>query len=597
MELDYVTRRNLELTESLRSGEKKGSLLWVLDRTRTPMGGRLLRAWVERPLLSAVAIRRRLNAVSELTKDNVKRSELRETLRGIGDMQRLVGRAVYGTAGGRDLRALALSAAALPRLKELLADFKCLELKDIGAMDALEDLRFEIDRAICDEPPFSVREGGILRPGYSEEVDRLRNVRDNGARLVQELEARERERTGIKKLKVGYNKVFGYYIDVPKSAGLENVPEDYIRKQTLVSNERYFTQELKELENTLLTAKDRINDLEYRYFCEVRDSVAAKVERVQQAADAVARLDALCSLAEVAVRNAYTCPEIDTSRTLHIVQGRHPVVEQSMKDVLFVPNDTFLNDQDDRVAIVTGPNMAGKSTYMRQTALVVLMAQMGSFVPAKSALVGIVDRVFTRIGASDDLASGQSTFMVEMSETASILKHATAQSLLILDEIGRGTSTFDGMAIARAVLEFCADKRKLGAKTMFATHYHELSALEGEVQGVRNYNITAKKQGGELVFLRKIVPGAADDSYGIEVAKLAGLPDTLITKAKGYLKELEAEGPVSVLPAARQESGQLSLADVGSDEVRRILQDTDLNTLTPIEAMNLIYSLQKKARA
>jgi len=464
-------------------------------------------------------------------------------------------------------------------------------------MDALEDLRFEIDRAICDEPPFSVREGGILRPGYSEEVDRLRNVRDNGARLVQELEARERERTGIRKLKVGYNKVFGYYIDVPKSAGLENVPEDYIRKQTLVSNERYFTQELKELENTLLTAKDRINDLEYRYFCEVRDSVAAKVERVQQAADAVARLDALCSLAEVAVRNSYTCPEIDTSRTLHIVQGRHPVVEQSMKDVLFVPNDTFLNDQDDRVAIVTGPNMAGKSTYMRQTALIVLMAQMGSFVPAKSALVGIVDRVFTRIGASDDLASGQSTFMVEMSETASILKHATAQSLLILDEIGRGTSTFDGMAIARAVLEFCADKRKLGAKTMFATHYHELSALEGEVQGVRNYNITAKKQGGELVFLRKIVPGAADDSYGIEVAKLAGLPDTLITKAKGYLKELEAEGPVSVVPAARQESGQISLADVGSDEVRRILQDTDLNTLTPIEAMNLLYSLQKKARA
>ena len=449
-----------------------------------------------------------------------------------------------------------------------------------------------------DEPPFSVREGGILRPGYSEEVDRLRSVRDNGARMVQELEARERERTGIKKLKVGYNKVFGYYIDVPKSAGLENVPEDYIRKQTLVSNERYFTQELKALENDLLTARDRINELEYRYFCEVRDSVAAKVDRVQRSADAVARLDVLCSLAEVAVRNSYTCPEIDASRTLRIVQGRHPVVEQAMKNVLFVPNDTFLDDRDDRVAIVTGPNMAGKSTYMRQTALIVLMAQMGSFVPAKEATIGIVDRVFTRIGASDDLASGQSTFMVEMSETASILKHATAQSLLILDEIGRGTSTFDGMAIARAVLEFCADKRKLGAKTMFATHYHELSALEGELAGVRNYNITAKKQGGELVFLRKIVRGAADDSYGIEVAKLAGLPDALIGKAKNYLKELETEGVTAMAPTAGPaDAGQISFADVGSDEVRRILQNTDLNTLTPIEALNLLYDLQKKARA
>ncbi len=599
MELDYVTRRNLELTESLRSGEKKGSLLWVLDRTKTPMGGRLLRAWVERPLLSAVAIRRRLNAVAELAGDSVRRAELRDCLREIGDMQRLVGRAVYGSAGGRDLRQLSQCAAALPRLRELLQGAQSLELRDIAALDELKDIRFEIDRAICDEPPFSVREGGILRRGYSEEVDKLRDVRDNGARLVQELEARERERTGIKKLKVGYNKVFGYYIDVPRSAGLENVPEGYIRKQTLVSNERYFTQELKELENTLLTAKDRINELEYRYFCEVRDSVAAKVDRVQAASDAVARLDALCSLAEVAVRNAYTCPEIDASRTLRIVQGRHPVVEQAMKDVLFVPNDSYLDDREDRVAIVTGPNMAGKSTYMRQTALIVLMAQMGSFVPAKEAVIGIVDRVFTRIGASDDLAAGQSTFMVEMSETAAILRHATAQSLLILDEIGRGTSTFDGMAIARAVLEYCADKRRLGAKTMFATHYHELSALEGELQGVRNYNITAKKQGGELVFLRKIVRGAADDSYGIEVAKLAGLPDSVIAKAKGYLRELESEGVRAIAPAAKaaDAGGQMSLADVGSDEVRRILQDADLNTLTPIEALNLLYTLQKKARA
>ena len=596
MELDWTTRRNLELTESLRSGEKKGSLLWVLDKTRTPMGGRLLRSWVERPLLSAVAIKRRLAAVNELFSDNVKRGEIMLALREITDMQRLVGRAVYGTAGGRDLRSLANCCAVLPELKKLLEGFKSLELRDICAMDELGDVRFEIDRAICDDPPFSVREGGILRPGYSEEVDRLRNVRDNGAELIRELEVRERERTGIKKLKVGYNKVFGYFIDVPKSAGLDNIPADYIRKQTLVSNERYFTQELKELENTLLTARDRINELEYKYFSEIRDSVASKVDKIQAAADAVARLDALCSLAEVAVRNNYTMPEVDASRQLQIIEGRHPVVEQTMKDVLFVPNDTFLNDGEDRVAIVTGPNMAGKSTYMRQTALIVLMAQMGSFVPAKSATIGIVDRVFTRIGASDDLASGQSTFMVEMNEMANILKHATPASLLILDEIGRGTSTYDGMAIARAVLEFCADKRKLGAKTMFATHYHELSALEGQLSGVRNYNITAKKQGGTLVFLRKIVRGAADDSYGIEVAKLAGLPDSVIGKAKGYLKELIASGAVPNLGPAKANDDQISLADVGTDEVKRILQETDLNTLTPIEALNLLFELQKKAR-
>ena len=596
MELDWTTRRNLELTEALRSGEKRGSLLWVLDRTKTPMGGRLLRSWVERPLLSPVAIKRRLSAVSELYRDNVRRGELTLALRDICDMQRLVGRAVYGTAGGRDLRALSNCAAALPRLKELLSGFGCVELRDICAMDALEDIRAEIDRAVCDEPPFSVREGGILRAGYSEELDRLRDVRDNGAKMVAELEARERGRTGIKKLKVGYNKVFGYFIDIPRSAGLENVPEDYIRKQTLVSNERYFTQELKELENSLLTAKDRISELEYGFFCQLRDSVAARVDRVQAASDAVARLDALCSLAEVAVRNGYTMPEVDASRELRITEGRHPVVEQTLKDVLFVPNDSFLNDGDDRVAIVTGPNMAGKSTYMRQTALIVLMAQMGSFVPAKSATIGIVDRVFTRIGASDDLASGQSTFMVEMNEMANILRHATAASLLILDEIGRGTSTYDGMAIARAVLEYCADKRRLGAKTMFATHYHELSALEGQTGGVRNYNITAKKQGGTLVFLRKIVRGAADDSYGIEVAKLAGLPEGVISRAKGYLKELEQSGIAApaVSPAGEE---QISLSDIGADEVRDILRETDLNTLTPIEAMNLLFELQKKARA
>ena len=442
-----------------------------------------------------------------------------------------------------------------------------------------------------------MREGGILRKGYSEEVDRLRNIRDNGAQMVRELEERQRQRTGIKKLKVGYNKVFGYYIDIPKSAGVENVPEDYIRKQTLVSNERYFTQELKELENTLLTSRDRINELEFKYFDELRRSVAAKVDRIKATAEAVARLDVLCSLAEVAVRNNYSCPEVDASRSLQIIQGRHPVVEQTLKKVLFVPNDSYLNDREDRVAIITGPNMAGKSTYMRQTALIVLMAQIGSFVPAKSATIGIVDRVFTRIGASDDLASGQSTFMVEMNEMAEILNHASAASLLILDEIGRGTSTFDGMAIARAVLEYCADKRKLGAKTMFATHYHELSALEGQLQGVRNYNITAKKQGGNLVFLRKIVPGAADDSYGIEVAKLAGLPESIIAKAKGYLKDLEKGGAGAVPQGERAPDDQISLADVGADQIRKMLLSADLNSLTPIEAMNLLYELQRKARS
>ena len=594
MELDWATRRSLELTETLRSGEKRGSLLWVLDKTKTPMGARTLRAWIDRPLLSAVAIRRRLSAVQELCADHVRRGELMLILRGVSDMQRLVGKAVYGTAGGRDLRALCACCAALPQLREQLIPFSSALLREIGAMDELRDVFSKIDIAIDEDPPFSIREGGILRPGYVAEVDELRELRDNGARLISELEARERERSGIKKLKVGYNRVFGYYIDVPRSAGTENIPSDYIRKQTLVSNERYFTQELKALENDLLSARERVNELEYRYFCDVRDYVAAQVSRIQATAELVAQLDVLCSLAETAVRNNYTMPEVDASRQLHIVEGRHPVVEQTLKDVLFVPNDTLLDDRDNRVAIITGPNMAGKSTYMRQTALIVLMAQIGSFVPAKSATVGIVDRIFTRIGASDDLAAGQSTFMVEMSEMANILKHATAASLLILDEIGRGTSTYDGMAIARAVLEFCADKRRLGAKTMFATHYHELSVLEAQLPGVKNYNITAKKQGGTLVFLRKILPGAADESYGIEVAKLAGLPDPVIGRAKGYLKELSEAGAAPHVEERRDD--QLSLSDVGTDEVRRALLQTDVNSLSPIEALNLLYELQQKAR-
>ena len=595
MELDDTTRRNLELTETMRSGEKRGSLLWVLDRTRTPMGGRLLRAWVERPLLSPVQIKRRQTAVRELVSDSVLRSELMLSLREIGDIQRLIGRAVYGSANARDVAALGACTAKLPELKAKLQSVQSAALRAIADVDPLEDVTERILRAICDEPPISLREGGILREGYSEQVDYLRKVRDNGAQMIAELEQREREKTGIKKLKVGYNRVFGYYLDVPNSAKAE-LPDYYIRKQTLVSSERYFTPELKELESTLTNAREQINQLEYDFFVEVRNLVAAEVERVQRAADAVAELDVFCALAEVAVRNRYVCPEVDLSRALEIHEGRHPVVEQARRDELFVPNDTFLNATTDRVAIITGPNMAGKSTYMRQTALIVLMAQMGSFVPAQSAVIGVVDRVFTRIGASDDLSAGQSTFMVEMQETAAILQQATNQSLLILDEIGRGTSTYDGMAIARAVLEYCADAKKLGAKTMFATHYHELTALEQELEGVRNYNITAKKQGGDLIFLRKIVRGAADDSYGIEVAKLAGLPDTVIRCAKKHLRKLEAAAPVQEIDALPTDD-QISLVDVGADKVAERLRNLDLNTITPIEAMNLLAELQKIANA
>ena len=593
MELDYTTLRNLELTESLRTGEKKGSLLWVLDQTKTPMGGRMLRSWVERPLLNPTAIRRRLSAVEELFGDTVKRSELMYLLRDMGDMRRLGGKAVYGTANAKDLRALCAYCSILPAIANLLEGSRSKALGEIAEMDTLSDICELIDGSIDLEPPFSVREGGMIRPGYNEEVDYLRSVRDNGAAMVRELEERERERTGIKKLKLGYNKVFGYYIDVPRSAGDVALPEEYIRKQTLVSNERYFTPELKELENTLLNAGDRLASLEFELFTNIRMAVADEVLRIQRSADAVAALDCFCSLAEVAVRGGYCMPEVDLSRTLHIVGGRHPVVEKAQSNVLFVPNDTLLNDGEDRVAIVTGPNMAGKSTYMRQTAIITLMAQMGSFVPAKSATIGVVDRVFTRIGASDDLAAGQSTFMVEMSEMANILRYATNKSLLILDEIGRGTSTYDGMAIARAVLEHCADQRKLGAKTMFATHYHELSALEGSLPGVRNYNITAKKQGGKLIFLRKIVPGAADDSYGIEVAKLAGVPDSVIAKAKTYLRELESEGAAPLVQKAAA-SDQISLMDVGADEVREALRRLDPNNMTPLEALMALSELKKK---
>jgi len=593
MELDYTTLRNLELTQSLRTGEKKGSLLWVLDQTKTPMGSRMLRTWVERPLLNPTAIRRRLTAVNELFSDTVLRSELIYRLREISDMRRLVGRCVYGTANGKDVKALGDDCALLPELKALLRDCRSNMLRDIASMDALEDIAALAAEAICDDPPFSVREADILRAGYNEEVDYLRSVKKNGKQMVIDLEARERERTGVKKLKVGYNKVFGYYIEISNAAGEFEMPADYIRKQTLVNGERYFTQELKELEENLLSAGDKLNALEYDLFSQVRETVAGQVQRIQAAADAVAQLDCLCSLAEVAVKNGYCMPEVDLGRELQISEGRHPVVEAAQREIRFVPNDTFLNDTTDLVAIVTGPNMAGKSTYMRQTALITLMAQMGSFVSARSADIGIVDRVFTRIGASDDLAAGQSTFMVEMNEMANILKYATGKSLLILDEIGRGTSTYDGMAIARAVLEHCADKRRLGAKTMFATHYHELSALEGSLPGVVNYNITAKKQGGKLIFLRRIVRGAADDSYGIEVAKLAGVPDGIIARAKAYLGELEAAGATLGVEKA-EKSDQISLVDLGADEVKLRLQALDINSMTPLEALTVLSELKKK---
>lgn len=593
MELDWTARRSLELTESLRTGEKRGSLLWVLDKTKTPMGGRLMRAWIERPLLSPVAIRRRLSAVNELYQNNVARGELIEAMRGMGDMQRLIGRIVYGTANARDLIVLRDCAAVLPKIVELLKPFNSALLRSIADLDTLENIHMRISWAICDDPPFSVREGGMLKPGYSEQVDKLRKLRDNGAQAIADMEAAERQRTGIKKLKIGYNKVFGYYIDVPRSA-LDQVPDNYIRKQTLVSNERYFTSELKELETSLLTASDKIKQLEYDFFMDLCHTIAEQVDAVQQTSDAIAQLDVLCSLAEVAVRNDYCMPEVDDSGEIVIREGRHPVVEQTLSDVAFVPNDTLLNTEGDRVAIVTGPNMAGKSTYMRQTALIALMAQIGSFVPAKSAVIGVVDRVFTRIGASDDLASGRSTFMVEMSEVAQILSHATKKSLLILDEIGRGTSTYDGMAIARAVLEYCADKKRLGAKTMFATHYHELSALEGSVDGVKNYSLKAKKQGDGLVFLRRIVPGPADDSYGIEVAKLAGVPDKVVSSAKTYLKQLETDAAAPKVEK-RERDDQISISDAGADEVRRELLATDIDSLTPLEALNLLSELKKKA--
>lgn len=590
MELDLTARRNLELTETLRGKEKKGSLLWVLDKTKTAMGARNLRAWLQQPLLNVAAIDRRLNAVGALADNNVGRQELRLAMTGMGDMERLMSRIVYGTAGARDLVNLRTAIEHLSEIKGCLAPFQTGALARLNEqLETLEDVSGRIAAVLTDEPPFSVREGNMIREGYDPEVDRLRGILSGGKGFIAELEAREKEKTGIRTLKVGYNKVFGYYIEVSNSFK-EQVPEEYIRKQTLVNGERYITQELKDLEHEVLTAHDRDAALEYDLFAALRTEVASQVTRVQLAASLVAQLDTLCAFAETAAQNHYCRPEVDESGVIEITAGRHPVVEKMRGDAFFVPNDTHMGAKEERVAIITGPNMAGKSTYMRQVALTVLMAQVGSFVPAQRARIGVVDRIFTRIGASDDLAAGQSTFMVEMNEVSELLRRATKNSLLILDEIGRGTSTFDGMSIARAVLEHCAGKLK--AKTLFATHYHELTSLEQELPGVKNYNVAVHARGEDIVFLRKIVPGGADRSYGIEVAKLAGLPETVLKRAREILRELESQS-AQHRPAPPQED-QVSLEAIAETAVADILRRTQVDALSPLEALNLLYELKAK---
>ena len=597
MELDLTARRNLELTETLRGGEKKGSLLWVLDKTKTAMGSRLIRSWIERPLISPTAIRRRQEGVRVLVESTLEREELILALREVTDLERIIGRVVYGSANARDLSALAAGLGKIPRLRQLCDGLSSPLLAEVcQGLDDLPELRQELERAIVEEPPFTVREGGMIRAGYSDQVDQLRSIQTGGRDLVAQMEARVKEECGIRNLKVSYNKVFGYYIEVAKSQ-TDLVPEHWVRKQTTVNSERYINQELKDLEHTILSAGDKLTALEYELFSSLREKVSAQVEAIQATARSVAELDVLCSFAAVAVKYHYVQPTVDDSGVIDIKEGRHPVVERMLKDAWFVPNDTYMDGKDDTLAIITGPNMAGKSTYMRQVALICLMSQAGSFVPAQSARLGVVDRVFTRIGASDDLSAGQSTFMVEMTEVAEILKHATPNSLLILDEIGRGTSTYDGMSIARAVLEYCAGK-KLGAKTLFATHYHELTVLEGQLPGVKNYNIAAKKKKDDIIFLRKIVRGGADQSYGIEVAKLAGVPEPVIRRARTILEELESAGgvPVPTRPAEQpeEEEEQVSLLDLGAVECAQRIRQLDLNTLTPIEAMNLLYELKGK---
>ncbi len=598
--LDAAARRNLELTETMRSREKRGTLLWVLDRTKTAMGRRLLRTWIEQPLLSCNKILSRQNAVAELVDRVALREDLIEQLDGIHDLERLMARVVYATANARELRALADTFKKLAPIKELLSQADCSMLKVLWeSVDTMADLHDVIDRAIAENPPFSVREGNLIRDGFDEELDSLRYMIGNGKEVIAQVEESEREKTGIKKLKIGYNRVFGYYIEVPNGSR-DMVPESYVRKQTLANCERYITQELKELEAKVLGAQERSIQLEYNLFTQVRQQAADQFLRINRTAKAISVLDVLCSLALVAYSNNYACPLVDTSDCIAIEEGRHPVVERVLRDVPFVPNDTLLNNGEDRCAIITGPNMAGKSTYMRQVALIVIMAQIGSFVPARSAHIGLVDSVFTRVGAADDLASGQSTFMVEMNEVAEILKNATDKSLIIFDEIGRGTSTFDGMSIARAVLEFTASKRTLGAKTLFATHYHELTELEGQVDGVKNYNIAVKKRGHDITFLRRIVRGGADGSYGIDVARLAGVPDRVVARARVILKSLEEQeisfGKIEMKELPEEETQQVSMGSLAEKEILEDLRELNINDLTPLRALELLDELSRRAK-
>ena len=601
MKLDLAARRSLELTRTMRSNDKRGSLLWTLDKTCTAMGKREIREWLDRPLTNPAKIIGRHNAVDELTQDAMLCGNIAASLSGINDIERLITRISYGTANAKELRALSAAIDRLPDVKANISGCRSALLTEIRtSIDTLDDISSLINTAIVDEPPFTVREGGMVRDGFNAELDELRAIVNDGKGFLANIQQREQDRTGIKKLKIGYNRVFGYYIEVSNSFK-ELVPEDYIRKQTLANCERYITQELKELEAKVLGAQGRIVQLEYEIFSQVRNKTAAELGRIQRTANAVARLDVLRSFAASALENGYVRPEITDSSTLKITDGRHPVVEKMLGGMPFVPNDTELDCEGNRCAIITGPNMAGKSTYMRQIAIIVIMAQAGSFVPARSAVIPIVDSVFTRVGASDDLSGGQSTFMVEMSEVASILKNATSKSLIIFDEIGRGTSTYDGMSIARAVLEYAADKKKLGAKTLFATHYHELTELENTVDGVKNYNISVKKRGDDITFLRRIVRGCADGSYGIEVAKLAGVPDSVVKRARQVLSQLESDEPRSAsapnyFSSVDDNDMQLSFASNAGSEIVDELKTLDINTLTPIEAMSVLYKFVQKAK-
>ena len=598
LELDVNTRRNLELTESLRTKEKKGTLLWVLDKTRSSIGARLLRKWIEHPLINESKIVRRQNAVDEFYNNFMLREQISELLDQVLDLERLMTKIVYGTANARDLRAVANSIRVLPELKRLISDCTSNEMQSIyEELDTLEDVRSLIDASISEDAPLTVREGRMILDGYNEQVDEYRRIIDHGDEWREQIAQNERDATGIKNLKVGYNRVFGFYIEVTKSQ-IELVPDRYIRKQTLSNCERYITEELKEMEAKVLGASDKLCQLEYDLFYEIRTKVAESSTRIQKAAELVARIDAYYSLATVAAKNRYVRPEVNSSDEINIKDGRHPVVEQFVKDSYFVPNDTYLNMRTDRLLLITGPNMAGKSTYMRQVALITLMAQIGSFVPASGASVGIVDKIFTRVGASDDLASGQSTFMLEMNEVAYILRNATKKSLIIYDEVGRGTSTFDGMSIARAIVEYTAS-RKIGAKTLFATHYHELTIMENEFDGIVNYNIAAKKRGDNITFLRKIVRGSTDDSYGIEVAKLAGLPNEVIKRAKEVLASVEESAKnikLTDMEAKIEEKDEslISFDDIVNDQIINEIKNTDINTLSPYECMTLVFDWKKR---